>query len=87
MARKKKKATRKKATARKKKVTRKTRGRKKKAGAAELIISKSRTKAAAGINVSGEFYAALDEKVREMIAKAEERAEGNNRRTLRPHDL
>lgn len=85
MARKKKKATRKKAT--KKKVTRKTRGRKKKAGASELIISKSRTKAAAGINVSGDFYFALDAKVREMIATAEARAEGNNRRTLRPHDL
>ena len=59
----------------------------KKAGAADMIISKSRTKNAASINVSGEFYAALDAKVREMIAGAEERANANNRRTLRPHDL
>ena len=79
----KKKATKKKAT--RKKTT--ARGRKKKAGAADLIISKSRTKAAAGINVSGEFYGALDQAVRTLIAGAEERAVNNNRRTLRPHDL
>ena len=60
---------------------------KKKAGASDYIISKSRTKAAAGINVSGEFYGALDEAVRLMITGAEERAVNNNRRTLRPHDL
>ena len=85
MARKKKKAAKKKAT--KKKVTKKTRGRKKKAGGGDLIISKSRTKAAAGINVSGDFYVALDEAVRNMIATAEHRAESNGRRTLRPQDL
>lgn len=73
-----------------KKTTRKAAGRggrKKKASAADFIISKSRTKAAAGINVSGEFYAALDEAVRGMIASAEQRALDNNRKTLRPHDL
>lgn len=82
-----KKAARKKVTkkkASKKKAAR--RGAKKKA-AGDLIISKSRTKAAAGINVSGEFYAALDAAVRNMIATAEQRATDNNRRTLRPHDL
>jgi hypothetical protein len=77
----------------KKKVVRKTKARAgakrgaRKAAPAEFIISKSRTKAASGINVSGEFYAALDAAVREMIAKAEQRATDNNRRTLRPHDL
>ena len=82
-----KKKARKKAA---KKATRKTASRGKKAkkrGAADLIISKSRTKAAASINVSGEFYSALDEAVRGMIAQAEGRAQNNNRRTLRPHDL
>jgi len=59
----------------------------KKAGPTELIISKSRTKAAAGINVSGDFYGALDQAVRSMIAGAEARAMSNGRRTLRPHDL
>jgi histone H3/H4 len=53
----------------------------------ELIISKSRTKNAAGINVSGEFYGALDAAVREIIAGAEARAMSNGRKTLRPHDL
>lgn len=77
----KKKAARK--TTKKKATTR----RKKKASAGELIISKSRTKAAAGINVSGEFYSALDGAVRNLIATAEARATDNGRRTLRPHDL
>ncbi len=72
-----KKATRKKAT--------KGRGRKK--TGSDLIISKSRTKAQAGLNVSGEFYGALDDAVREMITQAEARAMNNGRRTLRPHDL
>lgn len=73
-----KKATRKKTTG--KRTTRKK-------GATDLIISKSRTKAASGINVSSEFYAALDDSVRSLIASAEERALNNNRRTLRAHDL
>jgi hypothetical protein len=59
----------------------------KKKGPAELIISKSRTKNAAGINVSGDFYGALDEAVRGMISAAEQRANDNGRKTLRPYDL
>jgi len=59
----------------------------KKKGAAAYIISKSRTKAAAGINVSSDFYAALDTAVRSMINDAEQRACNNGRKTLRPHDL
>ena len=56
--------------------------------AGELIISKSRTKAAARrCNVSSEFYTALDKKVRDLIAEAEERALANNRKTLKPSDL
>ena len=54
----------------------------------ELIISKSRTKAATQqCNVSSEFYGALDAAVREMISKAEERAIDNKRKTLKPCDL
>ena len=78
----KKKAARKTTT---RKTSKKKAGRKK--GGSDLIISKSRTKALASINVSGDFYSALDEKVREMIMAAEGRAGSNNRRTLRPHDL
>ena len=53
-----------------------------------MIISKSRTKATASkCNVSSDFYGALDQKVREMIRLAENRALGNKRKTLRPYDL
>ncbi|MEJ2722664.1 MAG: DUF1931 domain-containing protein [bacterium] len=59
-----------------------------KKAAAELIISKSRTKAASKkCNVSSEFYGALDKKVREMIKGAEARAMGNKRKTLKAVDL
>lgn len=55
---------------------------------ADLIISKARTKdAVKECNVSGEFYEALDKKVREAIASAEKRATDNGRKTLRPYDL
>lgn len=81
----KKKATRKKKAARASTRKKATKG-KKKVGT-DLIISKSRTKAIAGMNVAGDFYGALDEAVRGLIASAEARAEQNNRRTLRPHDL
>ncbi len=55
---------------------------------ADLIISKSKTKEAVKeCNVSGEFYAALDTKVRELIKVAEGRAVANGRKTVRPQDL
>jgi histone H3/H4 len=55
---------------------------------AEMIISKTKTKeAVTQCNVSGEFYEALDAKVRELIAAAEKRALENGRKTVRPHDL
>jgi len=63
-------------------------GKKKGSAGGELIISKSRTKAAARkCNVGGEFYGALDAAVRKMIAGAEERALGNKRKTLRAVDI
>lgn len=65
---------------------RKKAARKKSGG--ELIISKSRTKAATKkCNVGGEFYDALDKAVRKMIADAEGRALGNKRKTLKAVDL
>ncbi|MFH1844750.1 MAG: DUF1931 domain-containing protein [bacterium] len=55
---------------------------------ADLIISKSKTKETIKkCNVSGEFYGALDKKVRELIAQAEKRATANGRKTVRPQDL
>jgi histone H3/H4 len=60
----------------------------KKKGSRELIISKSRTKdAVQKCNVSSDFYGALDVAVRDLIKKAEVRAIGNKRKTLRPADL
>lgn len=60
----------------------------KKAAGGDLIISKSRTKAAVKkCNVSSDFYGALDKKVRTIIAEAETRAMGNKRKTLKPQDL
>lgn len=57
-------------------------------GGGDLIISKSRTKAAVRkCNVGGEFYAALDKAVRGMISEAEARALGNKRKTLKAVDL
>jgi hypothetical protein len=54
----------------------------------ELIISKSRVKAATKkCNVGGDFYGALDAHVRKLIAAAEERAAGNKRKTLKPVDI
>lgn len=72
-ARKKKKATRRRAT--------------KKTGG-DLIISKSRTKAATKkCNVSSEFYGALDAHVRNLIKGAEARAVGNKRKTIKAVDI
>jgi hypothetical protein len=60
----------------------------KKKATGDLIISKSRTKAAAKkCNVGSEFYGALDQAVRSMIAAAESRAVGNKRKTLKAVDL
>jgi hypothetical protein len=59
-----------------------------KSAGGELIISKSRTKAAAKkCNVGSEFYGALDKVVRNLIAAAEARATGNKRKTLKAVDL
>lgn len=80
---KKKKAARRKTS---KKASRRAGGRRK-VSSGELIISKSRTKGAASMNVSGDFYGALDSAVRDLISRAEGRASANNRRTLRPQDL
>ena len=60
----------------------------KKAAGVELIISKTRTKAAAkGYNVSGDFYGALDKAVRLIIKDAGDRARANKRKTLKPSDV
>ena len=53
-----------------------------------MIISKSRTKAAATkCNVGSEFYGALEAHVREVIAQGSEPRAANGRKTLRPQDV
>ena len=61
---------------------------KKKSGGDPMIISKSRVKAAVKkCNVGSEFYGALESEVRDLIKRAEARAIGNKRKTLRPADV
>ncbi len=53
-----------------------------------MIISKSKTKeTVTQCNVSGDFYEALDNKVKYLIKEAEKRAVANGRKTVRPCDL
>jgi hypothetical protein len=61
---------------------------KKAAGGDSMIVSKSRTKAAVKrCNVAGDFYGGLEAAVRGLIAKAEERALANKRKTVRASDV
>ena len=39
------------------------------------------------MNVSGDFYGALDEDVSELLEDAARRAESNDRKTVQPRDL
>ncbi len=53
-----------------------------------MIISKARVKAAVKkCNVGSDFYGGLEDAVRGLIAKAEARALGNRRKTLRANDV
>ncbi len=51
------------------------------------IIVKSQIKEIAKMNVSADFPPALEEKVMQLIEKAAERAQLNNRRTMMAKDL
>jgi len=54
----------------------------------DVIISESRTKAAAKkCNTSSDCYNALDKKVSELVAAAEAGAIANKRETFGPQDL
>jgi len=52
-----------------------------------LIVRSKVKKAVKGMRVSGDFCAALDKKVDEILNEAAARAKRNKRSTLRPHDL
>ncbi len=54
---------------------------------ADLLIKKSAVKEAAGeLNVSAEFYEALDRRARDLVKHARRRAQENGRRTLKARD-
>lgn len=51
------------------------------------VLKKSGVKdAAKGVNVGSDFYDALDQRVKELIETAVERAEGNGRKTVKARD-
>lgn len=54
-----------------------------------MVLKKSRVKEAVseGFRVSQDFIEALNEHVKELIKKAEDRAKRNKRKTLKGHDL
>jgi histone H3/H4 len=55
---------------------------------ADSVIVRSKLKdLAKGYNVAGDLADALDQKVRQLLADACARAEGNNRKTVMAKDL
>lgn len=54
---------------------------------AELLVVRSKIKDYTKLNVAGDFADALSKVVETKIKKAEERASGNGRKTLKPIDL
>lgn len=55
---------------------------------ADLLVVKAKIKdAAKNYNVAGDFAEALDKKLRQLVADACSRAEGNGRKTVMAKDL
>lgn len=56
----------------------------------EIVVVGSKIKEVikeAGLRSDGELVQAVSDKVHDMLASAIERCQGNNRSTVRPHDL
>jgi histone H3/H4 len=54
---------------------------------ADLIVKNSVKEALDDMNVSRDFYDALDEEVEELLDNAARRAQSNDRKTVQPRDL
>ena len=54
---------------------------------ADLIVKAAVKEALDDMNVSSDFYDALDEEVDELLEDAAERAEANDRKTVQARDL
>jgi histone H3/H4 len=54
-----------------------------------MVVRKSKVKELVGTDfrVSADFYDALNEHVQKTLVQAKQRAQKNDRKTLRPHDL
>lgn len=53
----------------------------------DIIVKKAVRDAAGEFLVSGDFYDALDGKVKELVDDAKDRAKANGRKTLKPQDI
>ncbi|MFW6384839.1 MAG: DUF1931 domain-containing protein [Halodesulfurarchaeum sp.] len=53
----------------------------------DLIVKSNVKDAMEGMNVSADFYDALDDEVDALLADAARRAEENGRKTVQPRDL
>lgn len=51
------------------------------------VLKKSGVKGETDLNVGSDFYEALDDEVKRLIERAEDRADGNSRRTLKARDV
>jgi len=54
---------------------------------ADIVVKNSVKEALENVNVSRDFYEALDEEVSELLDDAARRAEANDRKTVQPRDL
>lgn len=54
---------------------------------ADLIVKANVKEALGNMNVSSDFYDALDDEVSELLEEASRRAEANDRKTVQPRDL
>jgi histone H3/H4 len=53
----------------------------------DLIKKKGVREAAKGMNVGSDFYTALDQEVIRLVDRAVERADENNRKTVKARDV
>ena len=54
---------------------------------ADLVVKAAVKEELSDMNVSADFYEALDEEVDQLLADAARRAEANDRKTVQPRDL
>ena len=54
---------------------------------ADLIVQSAVKEELADMNVSADFYDALDDEVSDLLADAAQRAEDNDRKTVQARDL